>query len=188
MLTDSFIRVTWLIFMCTARRHRLDYDRQLTRDLDICTWRDWLIYQSQVICHMTYVTWLNYMYDMTHFYVEHLAAIVFAMKGSSLVASKDVCNMTHSYDSFICIFDVTRFKTWWYSFMCVKPGRNRLDNDGQLTCDFETVQQHAHACIRGRVACVTWLIHTFDMTPWNLWHDHSRVWQGRCHVCGVTHP
>jgi len=205
MLTDSFIRVTWLIFMCTARRHRLDYDRQLTRDLDICTWRDWLIYQSQVICHMTYVTWLNYMYDMTHFYVEHLAAIVFAMAGSSLVASKDVCNMTHSYGSFVWLIHMYIWrdsfqdvmvliyvcKTWQKSSWQWRAAHLWLRNCPTARPCLHSQQCRlcdvTHSYVHDSLKPVTW---PFTCMPWALscvWRDSSISVPWLLHMGDVTH-
>jgi len=124
---DSFICVTWLIYMCDMTHLYVWCD-----SLTCVTWlicmcdreRSWYSRHAPLFDQnalMMRVTWLMNMCDVTRWYVWHDSFICVTW----LI---HMCDMTHSYlwqDSFVCVTwlihmcDMTRWYVWHGSCICV---------------------------------------------------------------------
>jgi len=141
----TYIRVTWLIYMCDMThlyvRHDSLYVRHESLIYYMCDMNHWYTYIQ--------VTWLIYMCDMTHLYVRH---------DSSICATWLIymCDMTHLYvrhDSSICATWIIHiYRLYLIQLVleaCVEAGASLLEIE---------------------LAGTTWRIHMCDMTHW---HDSS---------------
>ena len=188
---DSFTWVTWLIYMCdmtqctSARAHTNHKYNSGTKSSDMTL-------SLECRDSFTRVTsWLIHTCDMTHStciraHTNH--------KQNGHTKSSQLREQPRQ-PKYRILRAMTHSHEWHDSFTCVTRLISNVWRDSfsfaGVTWRFPRVtwlitHESSHAS-QNTVFCVTWLIHTCDMTLSHVWHDSFPCVAWLIHVCDTTH-